>query len=277
MNQIKNLILFNIILFVSIILSGCSGCKNEQEIIETPQSVIPQLQFTITKELPHDTTAFTEGLFISNNTMYESTGGTLELPQTKSLYGVYDSITGKIKNKVVLDKNKYFGEGITMLHDKIYQLTYQTKIGFVYDANSHKQLKTFAIPSAEGWGFTNDGTNLIMSDGTNTLTFLDPESLSVVNKISVTEDNYALNNLNELEFLNGFIYANIYTTNNIVKIDASSGKVVAKMDCSSLAQAAKNKYYGSLEMNGIAYNKANNKFYVTGKMWPIMYELALAN
>ncbi len=258
-------------------LIACNGCKDAENTEVTPavEDAIPSLHFTVTKKMPHDTTAFTEGLYVVDNVMYESTGGTAELPQTKSLFGVYDSITGKIRNKVVLDKKKYFGEGITTLNNKVYQLTYQTKIGFVYDASTYKQLSTFTIPSAEGWGITNDGTNLIMSDGTNMLTYLDPNSLGVVKKVSVTENNYAINYINELEYVNGFIYANIYTTNNIVKIDVNTGNVVAKMDCSALATEAKNAFSGSLEMNGIAYNKANNKFYVTGKMWPTMYEIAV--
>jgi glutaminyl-peptide cyclotransferase len=266
--------LYILIAICSLHFIACKDTEDNSEPNVTEES-IPAIKYAITNRLPHDTTAFTEGLYVDNNVIFESTGATAELPQTKSLFGVYDTITGKIKNKVVLDKKKYFGEGITTLNGKIYQLTYQTKIGFVYDAKTYKQLSTFTIPSAEGWGFTNDGTHLIMTDGSNVLTYLDPVTLNVVRKVNVSENNYAINYLNEVEFVNGYIYANIFTTNNIVKIDPSSGNVIGKMDCTSLAQEVKSKYAGSMEMNGIAYNATNNKFYVTGKMWPTMFELSV--
>lgn len=263
--------------FIVVIITLCQACTNEETASEPTinENEIPTLQYTITKRLPHDTTAFTEGLYIQDNKFFESTGGTKDIASTKSLFGILDTNTGKIQSKVVLDKSKYFGEGITQLGNKIYQLTYQTKIGFIYDATNYKQIGTFTIPSAEGWGFTNDGTHLIMSDGTDKLLFLNPENLSIIKTLNVSENSYAINLLNELEYVNGFIYANIYTTNNIVKIDASNGKVVAKLDANAVANEARQTYNGCLEMNGIAFDKSTNKFYVTGKMWPTMFELEL--
>ncbi len=262
-------------LLVIILFFTCKESTEETGAkTENVSDVVP-MQATITNTYKHDTTAFTEGLFIDNNKMYESTGATKELPQTRSLYGIVDTNTGKIDVKVELDKKKYFGEGITKLNNKIYQLTYQTKIGFVYDANNNKQISTFTIPSAEGWGFTNDGKHLIMSDGTSALSFLDTNSLTVINKITVTEDSYAINYINELEYVNGYIYANVFTTNYIIKIDPKTGRVVGKLDASNIAYDANASFAGSAEMNGIAYSADKNKFYLTGKLWPKIYEVDL--
>jgi glutamine cyclotransferase len=174
---------------------------------------------------------------------------------------------------VEIDKKKYFGEGITFLKGKVFQLTYKTKVGFIYDATTFKKLGEFTFPSKEGWGLTTDGEHLIMSDGTNVLTYLDPHSLQVIKTIEVSENGYAKDYLNELEMINGYIYANIWTTNTIVKIDPGNGKVLGKLDLTNLATEAKEIYNGSLEMNGIAYDSALNKIYITGKLWPKIYEI----
>ena len=136
------------------------------------------------------------------------------------------------------------------------------------------RLGTFKYKNSEGWGLTNDSINLIMSDGTNKITFLNPKSFSIVKEISVTENNLPVDNINELEYVNGFIFANLFTTNFILKIDAVTGKVVQKADLTYLFQKAQAKYPGSQEMNGIAYNPVSRRFYVTGKMWPYVFEIA---
>lgn len=270
------------VLWMSFLVLGIQSCKDEetaapteQTTMETPQQEIPNIRFQVVRTTPHDTNAFTEGLFIHNNMFFESTGATDQLPQTRSLFGILDTTSGKIKVKAELDKNTFFGEGIAMLNNKIYQLTYTTKIGFIYDATTYKKLGEFTIPSAEGWGMTTDGTYLIMSDGTNKLTYLDPNNLQVVKIIAVTENGYARDMLNELEFVDGFIYANIYTTTRIVKINVASGEVVGNMDLTTLAFEAKQTYAGSLELNGIAYDANSKLFYVTGKMWPKVYGIQL--
>ena len=263
------------IFLIAFSLFGCNGSNNNSVNNSPINKPIPIIDFVYIKSYPHDTTAFTEGFLIHNGKLYESTGATIDLPQTKSLFGIVDLTTGKIEPKVVLDRSKYFGEGITFLNGKVFQLTYKTKIGFVYDATNFKKIKEFTFPSEEGWGLTTDGINLIMSDGTYELTFLNPITLQTVKKISVTENGYAKDYLNELEYIKGYIFANIWKTNTIVKIDPVDGKVVGKLDLSSLAYEAKNIYLRSLEMNGIAYDSVKNRIFVTGKLWPKIYELQI--
>jgi glutamine cyclotransferase len=268
--------LFRIILIV-FILNFILGCKDKSVYDNSEKISIPVIDYKYLKSYPHDTTSFTEGLLIHDSKLYESTGSPSELSYTKSLFGVVDLTTGKIDAKVVLDREKYFGEGIAFLNGKAYQLTYKMKVGFVYDAKTFRLLRKFTIPSKEGWGLTTDGTNLIMSDGTYILTYLDPESLQVTKTVSVTENGNAKEYLNELEFINGYIYANIWTTNTIVKINPEDGKVVGFIDMNDLSLEAKYLYPHSLEMNGIAYDSITKKIYVTGKLWPKIYEIELDN
>ena len=233
------------------------------------------LSYTTLGEYPHDTTADTEGLLVHDNQLYESTGYTAELPQTRSLFGVIDRATGRITKKVELDTSRYFGEGISFLRGKVYQLTYRTKVGFVYDAQTFKRLSEFAIPGIEGWGMTTDGSSLILSDSSSTLWYLDPSTLKTKRTLPVSENDVPVFLLNELEYIRGYIYANVYTKNYIVKIDPSNGHVVARLDLSSLEAAAMNKYPGSMQMNGIAYDSMADKIYITGKMWPSIYAIRI--
>lgn len=262
------------ILFIAILLLSCNG-KNDS-VNSTANSSIPAISYVFKKSYPHDTTSFTEGFLIHDGKLFESTGASQELPQTRSLFGIVDLESGRIDSKIELDKIKYFGEGITFLNGKVFQLTYKNQIGFIYDASTFKKTGEFALPGKEGWGLTTDGKNLILSDGTYTLSFLDPNTLQVIKTISVTEDGYAKENLNELEYIDGFIYANIWTTNTIVKINPTDGKVTGKLDLTSLAYEAGNLYAGSLEMNGIAYDSTSRKVFITGKLWPKIYEIELA-
>ena len=172
-----------------------------------------------------------------------------------------------------MDKHKYFGEGIAFFKDKIYQLTYKNQVGFIYDAKTYKQLGQFSFQNKEGWGMTTDGTHIIMSDGTNVLTYLDPANLKVIKTINVSNGGYAEDFLNELEYIHGYIYANIWTKNYIVKIDPGDGKVVGLLDLSSLTAEAKNNHSNSEVMNGIAYDSISDKIYVTGKLWPTIYQI----
>lgn len=264
--------------FTSLFLFGCND--NSPENVPTTKDVpsaVKNYAWAQYASYAHDTNAFTEGFLIHNNELFESTGATKELPQTRSLFGIVNMKTGKINTKAELDKKIYFGEGIVFLNDKIYQLTYQTKIGFMYDAKTFKNIGSFTYPSKEGWGLTTDGKYIIMSDGTNVLSFLDSGTLQVVKTISVTENNFAQDNLNELEYKNGFIYANIWTTNTIVEIKPENGTIVGKVDLTRIAQDAKNLYPKSLEMNGIAYDKKKNRFLITGKMWPKIYEIGFGD
>ena len=236
---------------------------------------IPTIDFVYVKSYPHDTTSFTEGLLIHHGDLFESTGSPIELPWTKSLFGIVDLSTGKIDTKVKLDRVKYFGEGITFLNGKVFQLTYKTKVGFIYDATSFKKIGEFTFPSEEGWGMTTDGKYLIMSDGTFKLTYIDPNDFHVIKSISVTENGYIKEDLNELEYIKGYIFANIWMKNIIVKIDPTSGKVIGQIDLTPLTDECKNINPGSLEMNGIAYDSIKDKIFVTGKLWPKIYEIKI--
>jgi glutamine cyclotransferase len=233
----------------------------------------PVINYALSATFPHDTTSFTEGLLIHDGKLFESTGSPDDIPQTKSIFGPVDLKTGMIEKKVELNRQKYFGEGISFLNGKVYQLTYKSKIGFVYDAKTFKKIGDFAFASKEGWGMTTDGTSLIMSDGTSLITYLQPGGFKIIKSITVSDENGPVANVNELEFIKGFIYANIYDTNNMIKIDTATGKVVGKLDLSSLANEAKVKYPASLEMNGIAYDSTIGKVYVTGKMWPYIFQI----
>lgn len=253
-----------------------SGCKHNNEPKKTStEKPVPTIDYVLVKAYPHDTTSFTEGFLFHEGTLYESTGATDELPQTKSLFGTVDLTTGKITTKAELDRTRYFGEGIVFLDGKVFQLTYKNQIGFVYDAKTFKKIKQFSFKNKEGWGLTTDGKYLIMSDGTHELTYLDPITLEPVKTLAVSENGYARENINELEYIRGNIYANIWTTNTIVKINPEDGKIIGKLDLTQLSQQSKSIYSESLEMNGIAFDSTSNTVYITGKLWPHIYQLKI--
>jgi len=262
--------------FITYLFISCnSNDKKADNNSDSAMPIIttPLISYNPINIYPHDTSSYTEGFLVHESNLYESTGHTDDLPQTKSLFGVVNLKTGKIDIKAELDKKKYFGEGIVFIKDKIYQLTYTTKIGFIYNAKTFQQTGTFTYPSKEGWGMTTDSANIIMSDGTTTLTWLDPTTFKVIKTIIVKDEKGPVSEVNELEYIKGFIYANVYTTGDIIKIDPSSGKVVGRLDLSNLVTQEKNQYPGAKEMNGIAYDYATDKIYITGKMWPHIYEL----
>lgn len=264
------------ILLFPFLFSCSSGTKkNENESVNLPkEESIPEIDYELVGRIPHDTNAFTEGLLFHEGQLFESTGSPENLPQTKSVFGIIDTLNGKINEKAELGK-KYFGEGIVILNDKIFQLTYKNQIGFIYDAKTFKLIGQFSYNSKEGWGMTTDGTNIIMSDGTNNLTYIDPNTLKETKSISVSNAGYAEDNLNELEFINGFIYANIWTKNYVVKIDTASGKVVGTLNFAALTAEAKNKNSNSEVLNGLAYDPKSEKLYVTGKLFPTIFEIKL--
>jgi glutamine cyclotransferase len=250
---------------------------NETKKPPVEEKTIPLISYSVVNTFPHDTNAFTEGLLIHENKLFESTGSPQDMPETKSLFGIVDLKTGKIDKKVELDRNIYFGEGIVVFANKIYQLTYQNGYGFIYDAVSYKKIGQFSYKNKEGWGMTTDGTSLIMSDGSSDLTYLNPNTLEPVKTIPVYENDYLMGYLNELEYIKGYIYANIWMTNYIVKIDPKTGKIIGKIDLTSINNEVKNRYPKSMEMNGIAYDAVNDKIYVTGKMWPSIFEIKFAH
>lgn len=257
-----------------------ASCKNAdvkvQPIAPNNEIVTPIIDYSVVSAYPHDTAAFTEGLLIHDGLLFESTGHTDSYLTSRSLFGVLDLHTGKIQPKVEIDKNKYFGEGIAFLKDRVYQLTDTTRIGFIYDAKTYKKLSEFHYNS-DGWGLTTNGSSLIMSDGSSNISFRDPLTFKPIKILPVTDHGERVKNINELELINGFIYANVWLTNYIVKIDTSSGKIVGKLDLSSLNEDARSKYPGAAEMNGIAYDSVQNKIYVTGKLWPNIYEIKFSH
>lgn len=250
-----------------------TSCKKEKNIDETNKSI--NENFEVVNSYPHDINSFTEGLFFYDGILYESTGSPKELTNTESVIGILNLKTGLIDVKSKLDKNIYFGEGITKCGDKLYQLTYKNRIGFIYDFKTFKLIDKFNYPNEEGWGLTSNKDTLIMSDGTNKLSYIDSNNFNLVRKVTVQKYGEPLNNLNELEFVKGNVYSNIYMTNYIIKIDNKSGKVMQTYDMLKLFHESKNYNNLSLEMNGIAYNPVNDTFFVTGKMWPRIYEVRL--
>jgi glutamine cyclotransferase len=240
---------------------------------QSPQ--ILSLSYTIINQYPHNTNSFTQGLFFYGDTLYESTGSPDYLPQTQSVLGPLDLATGNIDVKAKLDRDIYFGEGSTILNNKIYQLTYKNQKGFVYDAKTFEQIQTFDFESKEGWGLTNDGENLIMSDGTDKITYLDPNNFTSTRQISVKYQNNPQYNLNELEYIQGLVYANIYQTNQIVKINPDNGEILGVLDLSDIVSQTREKDPNILQLNGIAYKASTNTVFITGKLWPQVYELQL--
>jgi glutamine cyclotransferase len=262
-----------------LLLAGCAGNSDSGTANNTAVSegAIPNLNFSVGSVYKHDTTSYTEGLLFHNHQLFESSGATTENPQTRSMAGIEDMNTGKIDKKIELDKSRYFGEGIVFFKDKLYQLTWKNQTGFIYDAATYKRLDSFRYRNAEGWALTTDSNALIMSDGTSTLTYLDPASLKPVKFLPVTENGAALDSLNELEYIKGYIYANRYLKNYILKIDPGTGKVVGKLDLSSLAEHEQVRNPNGDVLNGIAYDPDNDKIYVTGKLWTGIYQLIFAH
>ncbi|MBS1946402.1 MAG: glutaminyl-peptide cyclotransferase [Bacteroidetes bacterium] len=255
-----------------------AACNNSQQssiaTINQPDNSPPIINYSVVNSFPHDTSAYTEGFLVHDGLLYESTGYEEGMPENRgSFFGVVNMKTGKIEVKAALDKHKYFGEGIAFLNGKVYQLTYRTKKGFVYDAKTFKKTGEFTFPSTEGWGMTTDGKYLIMSDGTSNISYLDPDNFKLVKVLGVTDNNGPVPDINELELINGYMYANQYRTNYILKIDTASGKVVGRLDFTTLDNEAKNKNPDAAEMNGIAYDPVAKKVYVTGKLWPNIYEV----
>jgi glutamine cyclotransferase len=257
-----------------VILAACNGNKDEKYVDHSVEALkTPLISYTIAAEYPHDTIAYTQGLEFYNGKLYEGTGDF----KTSSLR-ITDYKTGKVERKHVMGTESIFGEGITIFKNKIYQLTWQSHVVYVYDvANIDKHVKTFNWPY-EGWGLTNNGTDLIISDGSSKLYFVNPDDFRLKSTISVTEQGSPVYYLNELEYVDGFVFANVYQTDKIIKIDPSSGFVVGKMDLAGVIQKFAPNYIpkpGEEVLNGIAYDSATKKFLITGKRWPKMFELKL--
>jgi len=257
----------NKILFLAL-LSGFMACKNkDKEDPDKPDPNAPKLMsYSIVSTYPHDTSSYTQGLLIYKGDMYEGTGN-YGFSKLKKV----DLKTGKGLQEISLDK-KYFGEGVTILRDTVYQLTWKEKKVFVYTLKDFKKIKEFDA-DIEGWGLTNDGTNLIVSTGSSELYYYEPSTFKLVKAQTVTESGSPSFNLNELEYIDGFVYANQYQFPYIFKIDPVSGRVVAKADLTTMWERIRKIDHDADVPNGIAYDTATKKMYITGKWWPELYEV----
>ena len=227
------------------------------------------ISYSIVKTYPHDTSSFTQGLIFYKGELYEGTG---EYGRSHLLkVGLND---GKIQKTMPLDA-KFFGEGVTILKDTIYQLTWQEKVVFAYTLKDFKKVKEFKIDT-QGWGITTDGKELIASDGTSNLYYYNPSTFQLLRTQSITEGGSLSFNLNELEYIDGYIYANQWQAPYILKIDPGSGTIVGKIDLTDIWNRVKAKDPVADVPNGIAYDTASKKIYITGKKWPELYEIELS-
>jgi len=232
-----------------------------------PKNLGANASITVLAKFPHDPAAFTQGLLYADGLFYESAG----------LYGQstlrkVDPETGAVLLEKRLDA-QYFAEGLALLEGKLYQLTWKENTGFIYDPQDFRQLGAFSYPT-EGWGLTTDGSSLILSDGSATLYFLDPQTLQTTRALQVSLDGAPLDRLNELEYIRGEIYANIWYTDLIARIDPTSGEVVGVIDCGSLRDGEGAPGPNDV-LNGIAYDARGDRLYLTGKNWPWIYEVSL--
>jgi glutamine cyclotransferase len=224
---------------------------------------------TIINTFPHDPESFTEGLVYHQGYLYESTG-----LNGKSALKKIDIRSGKVLQEIKLAE-EYFGEGIVILGDKIYQLTWQNQKGFIYDLSSFKRIGEFSY-SGEGWGLATDGKMLFRSNGTAVISVIDPASFTIIRKIKVHDGNTPVNNLNELEFIRGEIWANVFMDDVIVRIAPQTGKVLGWIDLSPLHLMLP-VTAGKDVLNGIAYDPEGDRVFVTGKLWPKLFEIKVQN
>ena len=237
------------------VLYAVTGCEAASPV---------RYKVKVVKEYPHDSKAYTQGLFFHDGDFYESTGQT-----GQSSFRKVDLETGKVLRKLDFDR-KYFGEGSVILGDKMYMLTWTSHVAFTYDAYTLKFIKTWSYPR-DGWGLTTDGKKLIASDGTSSLFFLDPD-FKLLRTVKVTLDGRPVRLLNELEWIDGKVWANVYTTDMIVIINPDSGIVEGVVDCSGLLPARLRGPETDV-LNGIAAK--DGRIFVTGKNWPRLYEIQL--
>jgi len=237
------------------------------EIVLPPIDAIPNYSYTVVNVYPHDRNAFTQGLVFENGFLYEGTG----------LFGQSSLRKVELETGTILQIRElpapYFGEGITIYGNRIIQLTWLSRVGFVYDKNSFELLQEFNYPT-QGWGITHDGKQLIMSDGTSKLHFLDPFTFEEIGWIEIYDKNGPVIWLNELEYIHGEIYANVWQSNRIARISPLTGQVIGWIDLTGVLNP-ENLLYPVDVLNGIAYNPINGRLLVTGKLWPKIFEIEL--
>lgn len=283
------------LVFISLLVVSSSSCSTVPESVDTPGSAnstpasslstipgpvdtsdsdnstyskaIPVYTYRIINTYPHDRSAFTQGLIYEKGFLYEGTG-----LFRRSMLRRVELETGNVV-KLYEMPEQYFGEGITIFEDRIIQLTWQSKEGFVYDKESFELLRNFDYPT-EGWGITHDGKQLIMSDGTANLYFWDPETFVETGRIQVFDADGPVSKLNELEYIKGEIFANIWQSNRIARISPRTGEVVGWIDLQGLL-SPEDKTEAVDVLNGIAYDAVAERLFVTGKLWPKLFEIAI--
>jgi glutaminyl-peptide cyclotransferase len=266
---------FTTFIFCSVLFIACTDADKPND--NTPAEKITTAAIPTPKEISlnilsvynHDDSAYTQGLELFKGKMYEGTGDFVN-----SSVRLTDYKTGAVLHKHLMGSDKIFGEGITIFNNKLYQLTWQSNIVHMYDINNlDKPEKTFTWPF-DGWGITHFNNQILVSDGTNNIYFVNPEDFKMLRSIKVNDNNGPVDNLNELEMIDGYLYANVYMQDYIVKIDLNTGNVVGKINLPGLIQKHAPTYQpkeGEV-LNGIAYDSTTKKVFITGKRWPKLFE-----
>lgn len=262
---------FSLKLLALLLLCVFAGCPDDKP--DPPPPPVPTVDATpiydvdVVHTYPHDHGAFTQGLVFHDGILYESTG-----LEGESSVRTVDLQTGKVLQRFDMD-SIYFAEGLALLNGRLYQLTWRSQIGFVYDAKNLRTIDSFTY-QGEGWGLTSDGTNLIMSDGSSVLRIIDPATMQVKSRIPVTIGGNPVERLNELEYVKGEIFANIWTTERIARIDPATGAVKGWIDLAGVLPAPDRT--GEVDvLNGIAYDPQGDRLFITGKKWPKLFEVKL--
>ena len=250
---------------VSAFKNGKAGTIITRFMIIKSDVVPVRYHYKTVNSFPHDRDAFTQGLFYDNGVLYEGTG-----QEAGSTLREVELKTGKVLRQLNLSSN-LFGEGITLYKDRIYQVTWRSKIGFVYEKSTFKQINKIYYQS-EGWGLTTIKDQIVMSDGTNALYFFEPEMFTVVSRLEVYDNEKKVDQLNELEYINGEIWANIWMTDLIARIDPVSGKVLGYIDLKGILKDPDTDTSVKV-LNGIAFDKSGNRIFITGKNWPKLFEI----
>ena len=247
------------------ILSGCQKIGRSGEASTTTEASVCNYQVVAT--YPHDSDAFTQGLIYDRGNLYESTGLNGESSVRK-----VDLETGEVLEISELEE-RYFGEGMTRWQNKLIQLTWVSKTGFVYDLETFEQIDTFTY-STQGWGLTHDNNELILSDGSDTLYFLNPETFEQTRQIKVTDSDRPVDKINELEFVNGEILANVWMSDRLARIDPETGEVKGWIDLTGIYEPNAGDRQNAV-LNGIAYDEEKDRLFVTGKLWSKLFEIDL--
>lgn len=254
-----------LVLSAAALLSACNGGSDDGARAAEPHA--PATTASITASYPHDRDAFTQGFLYHEGFFYESTGRNGQSSLRKE-----EPATGRVVQKVDVAQ-QYFAEGLALLNNRLYQLTWQNQMGFVYDLGTFAQQSTFPY-TGEGWGLTSDGTSLILSDGSNQIRFLDPATYAVKRTIDVMDGGDYVNDINELEWVKGEIWANVWHTDRIARIDPQTGRVRAWIDLVGL-YSPEQRGDAEAVLNGIAYDAAGDRLFVTGKLWPNVYQVSV--